>query len=85
MADAPLQTQQQGVSLPIVKEYVQKLLAGSEAPPIKVDGNIIADGNHRYVAGRLVGQEPAIQPWSGGRPDKVVPWNEIQVDPVSWK
>jgi len=51
--DAPLSSQQAGgISLPKVQQYVDKLLKREVAPAIKVDGNIIVDGNHRYVAGR---------------------------------
>jgi hypothetical protein len=82
---APLRSQQAGgISLPRVQEYVNKILAGETAPPIKVDGSIIIDGNHRYVAGRITGIEPAIQPWVGARPSKVVLWNEIRIDPKPW-
>jgi len=82
---APLRSQQAGgLSLPRVQEYVNKILAGETAPPIKVDGSIIIDGNHRYVAGRITGIEPAIQPWAGARPSKVVLWNEIRIDPKPW-
>jgi RHS repeat-associated protein len=79
MKGAPLQSQQAGgVSLPTVQRYVDKLLSGEVAPAIKVDGQIIVDGNHRYIAGRILGQEPAIQPWLGGR-GPVVPWSEIKI------
>jgi RHS repeat-associated protein len=57
-----METTQGAVSLPMVKEYVTMLENGSTAPPIKVSGKVIVDGNHRYVAGRLVGQEPAQVP-----------------------
>ena len=69
MRDAPLSSQQAGgISLPKVRQYVDKLLQGEVAPAIKVDGNIIVDGNHRYVAARLLGREPAIQTWAGRQP-----------------
>ena len=84
MADAPLESQQGAVSLPRVQSYVDQLAAGSEAPPIKVGGSIIVDGNHRYIAGRILGQEPAIQPWPGGSAARVVPWWEQVVDPSEW-
>lgn len=50
----------------------------------KVDGRMIVDGNHRYIAGRIIGQEPAIQPWVGGRPSSAVPWESLPIDPVVW-
>lgn len=85
MEGAPLQSQQAGgVSLPRVQEYVNRLLAGETAPAIKVDGQMIVDGNHRYVAGRILGQQPAIQPWVGGRPGNAVPWRIIPIDPKAW-
>jgi len=85
MKDAPLVSQQAGgVSLPIIRQYLDKLLAGEVAPAIKVDGKMIVDGNHRYIAGRILGREPAIQPWAGGRPGNAVPWETIPIDPKAW-
>jgi hypothetical protein len=84
MADAPLQTQQGAVSLPKVQSAVDQLAAGSPAPPIRVDGSIIVDGNHRYIAGQIMGQPPAVQPWSGGNPARVIPWWKQVIDPTDW-
>jgi len=39
------------VSLPAIQRYIDRLNAGEQAPPIKMDGNVIVDGNHRYIAG----------------------------------
>jgi hypothetical protein len=61
MKDAPLKSQQlDGVSLPKVQGFVDRLLSGETPPAIKVDGQMLVDGNHRYIAGRIVGQDPAI-------------------------
>ena len=84
MADAPLQTQQRAVSLPKVQSAVDQLAAGSPAPAIKVDGSIIVDGNHRYIAGQIMGETPAIQPWPGGDPTRVIPWWKQVVDSMNW-
>lgn len=82
MKDAPLKSQQAGgVSLPRVQQYVDRLLAGETPPAIKVDGRMIVDGNHRYVAGRVVGHEPSIQQWLGGRPGDVVTWDKLPINP----
>ncbi|NUQ79231.1 MAG: hypothetical protein HUU21_37435 [Polyangiaceae bacterium] len=79
MMGAPMHSQQSGgVSLRMVQQYVDKLLAGEVAPAIKVDGHIIVDGNHRYIAARILGREPAIQPWPGGR-GPVVSWEQIKI------
>jgi filamentous hemagglutinin len=48
-----LQSQEVSVSLPVVQNYVVRSLAGDMAAAIKMEGNIIVDGIHRYVAGLL--------------------------------
>lgn len=84
MKDAPLKTQQGAVNQPAIQRYVQKLESGEIAPPIKVDNGIIVDGNHRYVAGRIFGQEPAQIPWTGGNPSRVIDWSNLKIDPFDW-
>jgi hypothetical protein len=83
--DAQLKMQQKGgVSIPRIQEYVDRLNNGELPPPIKVDNGIIVDGNHRYIAGRIVGTEPPIQPWLGGNPNRVTPWQDLKIDPNPW-
>jgi hypothetical protein len=53
---------QDGVSLPMIQRYVDRLLKGDVAPPIKMDGNVIVDGNHRYIAAKILGRESAVDP-----------------------
>ena len=85
LRDAPLKSQQAGgISMPRVQAYVDKLAAGEVAPAIKVDGQMIVDGNHRYVAGRIMQQEPPIQAWAGGRPEAAVDWQSMPIDPEGW-
>lgn len=84
MADVPLQTLQGAVSLPRVQSAVDDLAGGSPAPPIRVDGTIIVDRNHRYIAGRIMDDLPAIQPWPGGNPTRVIPWGNQVIDPTEW-
>ncbi|MCR3876852.1 hypothetical protein K3Z98_28425 [Pseudomonas aeruginosa] len=48
-------TAQGAVSLPAVQRYVDRLLKGDVAPAIKMDGNVIVDGNHRYIAEKILG------------------------------
>ena len=85
MKDAKLTSQQvRGVSLPRVQQYVDKLIAGETAPAIKVDGHMIVDGNHRYIAGKIVDREPAIQQWAGGRPASAVLWEKLPINPEAW-
>jgi RHS repeat-associated protein len=85
MQGAELTSQQPGgISLPRVQTYVDRLLAGEKPGPINVDNGFIIDGNHRYVAGRIVGQEPPIQPWAGARPSNATPWDKIPISPEVW-
>jgi hypothetical protein len=85
MTNAPLMSQQAGgVSLPRIQANVNKLLSGEVAPAIKVDGKMIVDGNHRYIAGRIFGREPPIQEWLGGDPRRAVPWDQLLIDPKAW-
>ncbi|WP_238387938.1 RHS repeat-associated core domain-containing protein, partial [Pararcticibacter amylolyticus] len=81
-----MKTTQGVVSLPVVQRYVNMLDAGSEAPAIKVAGDVIVEGNHRFVAGRIVGQEPAQVPGtlSPSQASSVKPIQATKVDPVDW-
>lgn len=72
MKDAPLKTQQGAVSLPVVQRYVQRLLNGETPLPKRVSNGIIVDGNHGYIASRIVGQEIDQVPYPGGRLDQVI-------------
>ncbi len=85
MRDAPLESQQKGgISLPRVQQFVDRLLGGEEPPAIKVDDNMIVDGNHRYIAARILGIKPVLQPWAGGRPANAVRWEDLPIDLKFW-
>jgi uncharacterized protein RhaS with RHS repeats len=81
-----LQTTQSAVSKPVVENFVRRLEAGETAPAIKVDGKVIVDGNHRYVAGRVAGKEPAQTPGtlSPSQASKTQPVQQIKIDPADW-
>jgi len=34
--------------------------------------------------GRILGQEPAIQPWAGGNQSRVIPWEKLPISPNDW-
>jgi RHS repeat-associated protein len=81
-----LKTTQSAVSKPIIENYVRRLEAGEIAPAIKIDGNVIVDGNHRYVAGRLVGREPASTSGflSPSQAAKAKPVQNLIIDSINW-
>jgi len=74
------------VSPPAVNRYVDRIRTGQTPPAIKVDGNIIVDGNHRYAAGVLTGKAPATTPGvaSPTQIRNAKPFGEIKVDPKDW-
>jgi len=77
---------QGAVSLPAIQRYVDRLLAGENPPSIKMDGDVIVDGNHRYIASRLLGRD--VQVTAGVLPSsmkgnvKLV--SQIKVDYTDW-
>jgi len=85
MEGAPLKTTQGNVSRELVNNYTDMLLKdGSEAPPIKVDGDTIVEGNHRYIAdqlARLRGYNgPPLRSVPGASPSNpgpVIPWGQV--------
>ncbi|WP_312428748.1 hemagglutinin repeat-containing protein [Achromobacter sp.] len=77
---------QGAVSLPAIQRYVDRLLAGETPPPIKMDGDVIIDGNHRYIASRLLGRDVKVTP--GVLPNSmkgnVKSVSGIKIDSTDW-
>ncbi|MFC6570828.1 hypothetical protein ACFQDJ_04185 [Pseudomonas brassicacearum] len=51
-----------------------------------MDGNVIVDGNHRYIAAKILGLEPDVVPWVLP-PNKVgmtKPIFDVKVDLADW-
>ena len=86
LAGDTTKSMQAAISLPAVQRYVDRLLAGEVAPAIKMDGQIIVDGNHRYVAGKLLGQTPEVAAGTApaSRAAAAKPISEIKIDPTDW-
>lgn len=81
-----MQTTQTSVSLPAIKRYVEMLKSGSASPAIKVADGVIVEGNHRYIAGRIMGIEPPQVPGTLAPSMKslVKPIQQIKIDPSVW-
>jgi RHS repeat-associated protein len=66
LQNSTMRTQQEFVSGGRIQKYEELLRQGVDLGPIKVDGNIIVDGHHRYVASQLAGVElrqvPGVRP-----------------------
>lgn len=76
-------TMQSAVSLPAVQRDVDRLLSGEVAPAIKMDGQILV-GNHRYIAGKLLGQTPEVTAGtaSASQAATAKPISGIKIDPT---
>lgn len=74
------------VSLPAIQRYVDRLLKGDVAPPIKMDGNVIVDGNHRYIAAKILGRSPEVAPGtlSPSKAGETKPVSDVKIDLVDW-
>jgi len=77
---------QEGVSLPAIQRYVDRLLKGDVAPAIKMDGDVIVDGNHRYIAARILGRKPEVIPGilTPYKAEKQRPTIDLEVSPLDW-
>ncbi|MHA6572571.1 ParB N-terminal domain-containing protein [Pseudomonas yamanorum] len=77
---------QDGVSLPMIQRYVDRLLNGDVAPPIKMDGDVIVDGNHRYIASKILGREPTVDPGvlTDYKASKKRPTVNLEISPLDW-
>jgi hypothetical protein len=53
---------QQYVSASVTQGYVDLIEGGGLPPPIKIDGDVIIDGNHRFIAGLLCREIPLTVP-----------------------
>lgn len=84
LENASLNSQQVAVSIPRIQTYVDWLLEGRTAPPINIDKGMIVNGNHRYIAHQICKMKCPTQDWLGGRPDRLVPWNQIRLEPIVW-
>ena len=73
------------IIITIIQNYVNRILAGeTDIPPIKADGNIIVDGNHRYISSRITDTPINTTQWSGGNPNRVISWMHIKLDTFNW-
>ncbi|WP_232915293.1 hypothetical protein [Pseudomonas viridiflava] len=74
------------VSLPAVQRYVDRLLKGDVAPPINMDGDIIVDGSHRYIAAKILGRSPEVAPGtlSTSKAGQTKPVSDVKIDPLDW-
>jgi filamentous hemagglutinin len=49
-----------------------------------MDEQVIVEGNHRYIAAKVVGKTVEVQPWRAPAGKVTKPISDIKIDPVDW-
>lgn len=51
-----------------------------------MDGNVIIDGNHRYIAAKILGRNPEVAPGilSSSKVSQTRPVSDVKVDLIDW-
>ncbi|QIA75991.1 hypothetical protein FEE42_00735 [Rodentibacter caecimuris] len=85
--NTPYYTLQSGVSIPMLRDYTLLIEQGSVPPAIKMDNNVIVEGNHRMVAGLLCDQIPPIAPGvvPPSQTYRIKPLKDIVPDIKDWR
>lgn len=60
------------------------MLAGIRFSPIKVNGDLICDGHHRYVAALLANYPIEKIAWQSSSATATVSWSEVHFDENDW-
>ncbi len=72
------------LSLPIIERMYRKMVFGIQFPNIKVEGNIIVNGHHRYLASLLAGvaieRSPSINPPA----NHIIAWESVLFEENDW-
>lgn len=72
------------LSFPIVLRIYKKMQAGIKFSPIKVDGDLICDGHHRYVAALLANFPIEKIAWQSSSATTAISWSEVYYDENDW-
>lgn len=69
---------------PIIKRICKKMHIGIKFPSIKIHGDIIIDGHHRYLASVIAGVKLETIPTGISSASIVVPWSEVKLIMDDW-
>ena len=72
------------LSIPIINRIFKKMLANLKIPPIKIEGNFICDGHHRYVASLLAKYQLERISWVSTSATTVIDWKIVSFDDSDW-
>ena len=79
-----LKSTHQKLCYPIIVRIYKKMKLGIRFSGIKVDGDLIIDGHHRYLAALVAGISLDIYPSSKTSATTEVSWNEVDFDQNEW-
>lgn len=84
MSSSDLYATQKKISGRRIQKNYELLRCGELPPDIKVYGNLIIDGHHRYVSGKIFGKLPNKVPWSASSATTKVDWKNVIVEDLFW-
>lgn len=70
---------QQKISFPMIERYYRMLKKGERPLAIKIAGDTIVDGHHRYISGHIFGEIPEKSEWILPKANEVRKWNMVTV------
>jgi RHS repeat-associated protein len=76
-----MRTLQPSVSANVVQFYVEAIESGSQIQDIKIDEDVIVDGNHRYIATLLCNTKAPVWPYTRPLSVPPIPIQMLRIDP----
>lgn len=70
--------------IPIIDRIYKKMSGGIKFPGIKVDGDVICDGHHRYFAAKIAKVRIDIVPGIKTAATIIADWNSISFEEDDW-
>ena len=82
--DLKLKSTHQKLCVPIVLRIYKKMLIGIKFPSLKIHGDLIIDGHHRYLASMLAGIPLDTVPTGKSSATLVTKWSEVMLVLDDW-
>jgi hypothetical protein len=82
--DLKLKSTHQKLCVPIVLRIYKKMLIGIKFPSLKIHGDLIIDGHHRYLASMLAGIHLDTVPTGKSSATLVTKWSEVMLVSEDW-
>lgn len=74
----------QKLSIPVIKRIYKKMVNGIKFDDIKICGNLVIDGHHRYISSLLAEIEIGKIKSLKSSATKECKWNDIEFDENDW-